>query len=350
MPKPDQIILLDEIFKTLPEALQKATSGMTDTGVRMKILEAQSLGLAGAALILADSFKILNSPDVFGPENAIRKYNALTAYNKALDKIAAESKRVAADLKKRMGGSDGTKPYTDPDTGTSGGKNLTDEERYLKILDKQIDALKAKQDAQKKINDEIQREVDLINELDDLASKATTAKLTGNYIEAAMFGRQAIQAQQEFDRQTQLNLQEEPIDKLMARKKEIEDGSKLTKSEKSQLPKKVVKKANGGLIKGPGTGRSDSIKATLGYAGGGSIRVSNGEFVVKASSVGNYGIDKMNAVNNGTADIITNPGGTSNTNVTMYVTGSNSDEIAKKVMVELDRLQKKNNKTNMVAK
>jgi TP901 family phage tail tape measure protein len=114
--------------------------------------------------------------------------------------------------------------------------------------------------------------------------------------------------------------------------------------------KKEVKKANGGLIKGPGTGRSDSIRATLGYAGGGSIRVSNGEFVVKASSVGNYGIDKMNAVNNGTADIITNSGGTSNTNVTMYVTGSNSDEIAKKVMVELDRLQRKNNKTNMVAK
>jgi hypothetical protein len=56
----------------------------------------------------------------------------------------------------------------------------------------------------------------------------------------------------------------------------------------------------------------------------------------------------MNAVNNGTADIITNSSGTSNTNVTMYVTGSNSDDIAKKVMVELDRIQKKNNKTNAV--
>ena len=350
MPKPDQVVLLDEIFKTLPENLQKASSGITDTTTRMKILEAQSLGMAGAALILADAFTVLNSTQVWGPEGEMRQNDAMLRYNKALDDIAARSKKVEADLKKRLGGSGGTNPYQDPDTGTSGGKKLTDEERYLKILDKQIDALKAKQDAQKKINDEIQREVDLINELDDLASKATTAKLTGNYIEAAMFGRQAIQAQQEFDRQTQLNLQEEPIDKLMARKKEIEDGAKLTKSEKSQLPKKVVKKANGGLIKGPGTGRSDSIRATLGYAGGGSIRVSNGEFVVKASSVGNYGIDKMNAVNNGTADIITNSGGTSNTNVTMYVTGSNSDEIAKKVMVELDRLQKKNNKTNMVAK
>jgi hypothetical protein len=39
-------------------------------------------------------------------------------------------------------------------------------------------------------------------------------------------------------------------------------------------------------------------------------------------------------------------GGVSNTNVTMYVTGSNSDEITKKVMVELDRIQKKNNKSN----
>lgn len=40
--------------------------------------------------------------------------------------------------------------------------------------------------------------------------------------------------------------------------------------------------------------------------------------------------------------------GTSVMNVEMNVTGSNSDEIAKKVMVELDRMQKKNNKTNVV--
>ena len=149
-----------------------------------------------------------------------------------------------------------------------------------------------------------------------------------------------------FNQETEIRNKDAEIDRLQARYNAIKDGAKLTSAEKAKLPKK----ANGGLIKGPGTGRSDSIKATLGYAGGGSIRVSNGEFIVKESSVGSYGIDKMNAVNNGTADIITNSSGTSNTNVTMYVTGSNSDDIAKKVMVELDRLQKKNNKTNLVEK
>ena len=344
MPKPEQALVLDAVFKTLPENVQKATSGLKDAGQRMEILQAQALGLTGAALALADAFKTLNSPQVWGPEGAKNIAGAKQTIARIKKEVADYAKFLEKTFKGGSGG--GTNPYKDPDDGTGGGKGLTDEERYLKILDKQIDALQAKMDAQKKINDEIQREIDLINKLDDLAAQATNAKLTGNYIQAAMLGRQAVQEQAEFDRQTALNLQEKPIDLLIARKKEIQDGAKLTKAERAKLPKK----ANGGLIKGPGTGRSDSIRATLGYAGGGSIRVSNGEFVVKAASVANYGVDKMNAINNGTATVTTNNGGTSNTNVTMYVTGSNSDDIAKKVMVELDRLQKKNNKTNMVAK
>jgi TP901 family phage tail tape measure protein len=46
-------------------------------------------------------------------------------------------------------------------------------------------------------------------------------------------------------------------------------------------------KAEGGLITGPGTGTSDSIPAML----------SNGEYVIKASAVGAYGVDFMNALN-----------------------------------------------------
>jgi hypothetical protein len=145
--------------------------------------------------------------------------------------------------------------------------------------------------------------------------------------------------------QTQVNLQDAPIDKLIARKKEIQDGSKLTKAEKAKLPKN----ANGGLIKGPGTGRSDSIRATLGYAGGGSIRVSNGEFIVKASSVRDYGVAAMNAVNNGTASIGTNSGGTVY-NINMPITSNNANpegvanEVIRRLKVEIN----KNNKSNKV--
>ena len=49
----------------------------------------------------------------------------------------------------------------------------------------------------------------------------------------------------------------------------------------------VYGSANGGLITGPGTGTSDSIPRML----------SNGEYVIKASAVGAYGVDFMNALN-----------------------------------------------------
>jgi hypothetical protein len=113
--------------------------------------------------------------------------------------------------------------------------------------------------------------------------------------------------------------------------------------------KKEPGKALGGLIRGPGTGTSDSIRATLGYAGGGSLRVSNGEFVVKASSVKNYGLGAMNAVNSGTANIDTNSGSTVY-NINMPITSNNSDPkavgdyVIKQLKVQLD----KNNKGNRV--
>ena len=49
----------------------------------------------------------------------------------------------------------------------------------------------------------------------------------------------------------------------------------------------VIRRASGGLVTGPGTGTSDSIAA----------RLSNGEYVVKASAVKHYGVDFFNALN-----------------------------------------------------
>jgi len=345
LPKPDQIILLNEMMKILPENLQKAASGITGTGNRLLIMEAQALGLTGALAGAIDAMGILESAVVFGPDDAIKKYKAGN-FLKEFEAMIAKRRESFARIAKA--GNPATDPYRDPDS-SSGAKSLTDEEKYLKILEKQINALEAKRDAQKKINDEIQREIDLVNKLEDLSSQAVNAKISGNYIQAAMFGQQSVQLQAEFDRQTYLNTQQEPIDKLIARKQEIQDGSKLTSSEKAQLPKKTAKKANGGLIRGPGTGRSDSIRATMGYAGGGSIRVSNGEFIVKAASVRDYGVNAMNAVNNGTANIDTNSGGTVY-NINMPITSNSSDPkavgdyVIRKLKVEID----KNNKSNRI--
>jgi len=112
---------------------------------------------------------------------------------------------------------------------------------------------------------------------------------------------------------------------------------------------KPIKKAMGGLIKGPGTGSSDSIKATLGYAGGGSIRVSNGEYIVKASSVRDYGVNAMNAINNGTATIGTNSGGTVyNINMPVTSNNANAEGVANEVIRKLKLEVSKNNKSNKV--
>ena len=50
---------------------------------------------------------------------------------------------------------------------------------------------------------------------------------------------------------------------------------------------KKVSKASGGLINGPGTGTSDDIPAKL----------SNGEYVVRAAAVKQYGVEMLNAIN-----------------------------------------------------
>ena len=115
------------------------------------------------------------------------------------------------------------------------------------------------------------------------------------------------------------------------------------------LSQRAPRLAAGGLIKGPGTGISDSISASLGYAGGGSIRVSNGEYVVKASSVRDYGVKTMDAINNGTATVGANSGGTVY-NINMPVTSNNANPeiVANEVMRKLKLEISKNNKTNRV--
>ena len=50
-----------------------------------------------------------------------------------------------------------------------------------------------------------------------------------------------------------------------------------------------VRRASGGLVRGAGTGTSDSIP----------VRLSNGEYVIRASSVKRYGADLMDAINMG---------------------------------------------------
>jgi TP901 family phage tail tape measure protein len=61
-----------------------------------------------------------------------------------------------------------------------------------------------------------------------------------------------------------------------------------------------AKYASGGLLRGPGTGTSDSIIGM--YSNGGMVRVSNGEYIVNADTVSKLGVpffDRINGMKNG---------------------------------------------------
>ena len=146
------------------------------------------------------------------------------------------------------------------------------------------------------------------------------------------------------------------ITALENRISELQANAKVTKAEQVlNVAKTKVGKAMGGLIKGPGTGTSDSIMAKVGYANGGFIGVSNNEYIVKAASVQKYGVGFMDAVNNQKlSPVSTNTSSsTGNTvyNIDMTVNGgnnSNASEIADQVIKKLKVETSKNNKTNMV--
>lgn len=65
---------------------------------------------------------------------------------------------------------------------------------------------------------------------------------------------------------------------------------------------RMIRYAEGGVVEGPGGPREDAVPATVDGVPG--VRLSDGEYVIKADSVMRYGPRLLNAVNEGTAIII----------------------------------------------
>ncbi|MET3826569.1 hypothetical protein ABIC16_002262 [Sphingomonas sp. PvP055] len=72
----------------------------------------------------------------------------------------------------------------------------------------------------------------------------------------------------------------------------LADGGSL-----SDIPGRADGGSLGGLISGPGHGRSDSILALLKGPGGGAVRLSNREFIMNEAAVNHYGAGAMAAIN-----------------------------------------------------
>jgi len=100
--------------------------------------------------------------------------------------------------------------------------------------------------------------------------------------------------------------------------------------------------AAGGIVSGPGNGTSDLIPAML----------SNGEYVMRAKAVQNYGVDFMNSIN-GQKMPVSNSSAQSISsvyNIDMTINGgsANANEIADQVMRKLKVVASQNNKSNKV--
>lgn len=314
---------------------------------------------------------------------------------------------------------------TTTSTSESGEKGLSAlQKAVIARYEKELSALQKKRDALKEVNDELKRQFEFEQRQNELSQQMAEAKVSGNYIQAAILGQEKAFEASEFARETKELELEKRISVIEDRIRQIEAGGRVSKAEaalagkvfnkKTDLdgkgpkpkptapkptdnkqipidkvnysgyqgifdPSKVVstskvirateqlglapipissipgftwgesftyrnrkftlksdamgnsyyqdekgniwkleglgktsklisqktpKYAQGGLIKGPGTGTSDSIMAVVDSAKkfntGGMIRVSNNEYVMRAKAVKDYGVGFMNAVNSST--------------------------------------------------
>jgi TP901 family phage tail tape measure protein len=279
----ERFALIESIIKESGQAATKTASDYTMLHLALEMLAAQGENL--------DTLRTDLFPDE-GQRALARRYatdlmllDSLIEGKKFKSYVDGLAKQ-REELNKIFNG------YQDTEDGVGGLSKAS--EAYLKVLDAEIKGLEAKRDAQKNVNDESQRHIDLQMKMKGLANEVVLAKISGDYIKAASLEQQAQNLQMEFDQDTEIRIKDAEIARLKARAEEIRGGASLARSEINKIPKKakvdkVKGSASGGMIRGAGTPTSDSIPALL----------SNGEYVVKAKSVKKYGVGTLDALNAG---------------------------------------------------
>ena len=337
MPKATQLAFINEMFNKLGPAAVKATAGIKGAHDQLNAFLALSYGgLDVDSTIL----KVLSNPDKYDPKVVGRAQMQLSA---AVKRGLALQKQIA-QMTQQEAGTGG---------GSSGGvsSDVLSKEAKLTIarLQKELDALKTKRDLIQEANNELMRQYEYQQKLTDLQQSAKDAMTKGNYIQAAMLKQQGYNVTAQFNKETASLAMDKKITELENRISGLQAGQKVTAAEKALLKAKSGM-AFGGLVKGPGTAMSDSIKARIGFATGGMINLSNGEYVMREAAVRNYGVPFMNAINNGKLGSSGTTNNSSVYNVTMTINGGNNNpnEIADQVMKKLSVISAKNNKRNMV--
>jgi hypothetical protein len=335
---------MENLLSSLPEKLRASALGIGNISNQLLLLKAQAAGVAVTAEIIA---VMTTAEKASGPNAGGRK-------KKANETIADFEKKIAAAAAAYKKLNDAFTAGTVTGGGGGSGADTLSKEAKLTIarLQKELDGLKTKRDIINETNNELKRQYDYQQKLMQLSKDAVQAKISGDYIGAAVLGSQKSFETGQFNKETDNLALDKKIMMLENRISELQANARVSAAETSLNKAKAKGKSMGGLIKGPGTGTSDSIMARVGYASGGIIGVSNNEYIVKAASVQKYGVGFMNAVNNQQLSPVSalsssSEGGTVY-NIDMVINGGDAVTIADQVIRRLKIETSKNNKSNMV--
>jgi hypothetical protein len=334
-------------LSSLPEKLRKSARGIGDVGSQLLLLKAQAVGVAVTASIIdAMTTKERNLAGTVDDAYAVGKAgDQIQAFKDKIDS-AAKAFKMLNDI-----ASGGT------GTGTGAGGGSTDLSKLSKLtiarMQQELDLLKTKRDTINDTNNELKRQYDYQMKLMNLQKDQTQAKISGDYIGASILGQQKSFERSEFNKETAALALDKQITTLENRISALQAGARVSAAESAVNKARAKGKAMGGLIVGPGTGRSDSIMAGFAYGGLPQLTVSNGEYIVQSRAVQKYGVGFMDAVNQGKVSSPSQTAQQGNTvyNIDMTINGGNSNpnEIADQVIRRLKVETSKNNKTNKVA-
>jgi len=289
MPQPASLFLMQNILKTLPSELAKSAQNIKNVSDQLLILKASALGVAISAVQL----------DVLAEKEGFTYGAKNTRAN--IEKQIQERLKVVTSVIDEF-----NKGNNNVGVGTKDGK-------FVNPYDKEIKLLNQKRDALKDVNDELNRQNQYQMKQMDLINQAARAKMTGNYLEAASLQQQSMFEAGQFTRESKVVQMDRLINMAQERSSIVSDTKKLTSRDTAFL-KKLRSGNYSSLVPMPTT--------------------PNIGFGAKSGTIGEAGTNIGGAVYN----------------ITMNVTGSNSDEIANKVMAKLKVTENKNNKTNKVNK
>ena len=347
MPKAQALVLMENLLSSLPEKLRASALGIGNVSSQLLLLKAQAAGVAVTAEIIA---AMTTAEKASGPNAGGRKAKANVVIEEFEKKVAA----AAAAYKKL---NDAFTAGTVTGGGSTGaGSDTLSKEAKLTIarLQKELDGLKTKRDIINETNNELKRQYDYQQKLMQLSQDAVQAKISGNYIGASILEQQKSFETGQFNKETDNLALDKKITTLENRISELQANARVTAAETALNKARAKGKSMGGLIKGPGTGTSDSISARVGYARGGFINLSNNEYVVKAATVQKYGVGFMDALNNQKISAVdTNTASSAgstvyNIDMTINAANGNANDIADQVIKKLKVETSKNNKSNAV--